>query len=279
MPLEATSPVEALPPSVGVQLLAAVAAREVDMPSSFDVDDALTALKDPMCQASDACLAQVAHATRAGWTLAVSASQRAAVWVLGARVVKADGAEVRRREPLPVNAGPDGALDWAQAFRSLLDALALESLGQPEDTPAVATPSPAARPAPPPAPAPSPSVAAAPVVVRTPPKASWRTPAALTAAGLALASGGAAASLGLMNLAEANALRQASAGGVLPAAQLERAAAFDERTTAAVALGIGAGVAAAVAVTVWATGRDDGPVLVPSAGPAGGGVSLVGRWP
>jgi hypothetical protein len=101
---------------------------------------------------------------------------------------------------------------------------------------------------------------------------------AVVAGLIAVGAGAAAGTLGLINLREASALEQAKRGGLIPAESVDRAVALDERTVAATGLGIGAGVAAAVAV--GALLMKDAPVqLSPSAGAAGAGVTLTGRFP
>lgn len=286
LPLATVDSQQPLAPGASEALLAAIATRVVELPSTFEVDDALGDVAPAACHRDDACLARVAKATGAGWALSVVALQRTDAWLVAAQVVAADGATARTVEPRRVATNAAGALDWPAAFEVLLKSLDLETLGRPAPVATSAVEPPPDTPPAPPADAPRatpPEPVAAPAVAVAQPApvhAKWRTPVALALGGVAIAAGGAATTLALINLSDARALRAASHDGAIPADQVERAASLDERTAAATGLGIGAGVAAAAAVALLVTGGgDDGPVLVPVASPAGAGASLFWRWP
>lgn len=262
-PLAASIP---LPGAANVALLTTLAGMAIELPSTFEVEDALAALPAKTCAEDTACLAGLARATKSDWAMAVAFAQRDGKGVVSAKVVAADGTLARAVETLELEAIPATEEAWAEAFRTVTARLALESLGKSAPV-VVATP-------------PRPEVKKPePVVVVERPVAapSARTPVAVIAGLIAVGAGGAAAALGLTNLQEANALDGAMRAGLLPGAAVDRAVALDERTAVATGLGIGAGVAAAVAI--GALLMKDAPVqMAPVAGPGGAGLTLSGRF-
>lgn len=263
-PLAASLP---LPGAANVALLTTLAAMAIELPSTFEVEDALAALPARTCAEDTACLAGLARATKSAWAMAVAFAQRDGKGVVSAKVVAADGTLARGVETLELEVIPATEEAWAEAFRTVTARLALESLGKSAPVVVVEPPMPEVK-------KPEPVV-----VVERPvaAAASARTPVAVIAGLIAVGAGGAAAALALTNLQEANALDGAMRSGLIPGAAVDRAVALDERTAVATGLGIGAGVAAAVAI--GALLMKDSPVqLAPVAGPGGAGLTVVGRF-
>lgn len=264
-PLAASIP---LPGAANAALLATLAGMAIELPSTFEVEDALAALAAKTCAEDEPCLAGLARATKSRWAMAVAFHQVEQRGVLSAKVVSAEGVLSRKGETLDLATIPATEEAWADAFRALIARLSLEALGK-DDPPVVAVPVV-------PPPVKRALVSSAPVTIVASPSA--RTPVAVLAGLVAVGAGSAAGALALTNLREASALEQAQRGGLLPRDSVDRAVALDERTVAATALGVGAGVAAAVAI--GALLMKDTPVqLAPSVGPAGPGLTLLGRLP
>ncbi|MBL8922084.1 MAG: hypothetical protein JNJ54_24755 [Myxococcaceae bacterium] len=275
-PVTASAP---LPGAANAAWLTAVASLAVELPSTFEVDDALATLPSRSCGLEARCLARLAVATRCPFALAVAVQPSGAGSKLIARVANAEGAIVRegeRDEPVT----PTREADWLRAFRALTSALSLETLDEAAAVTLPPAPLPAS-PSPPLVPArvaPAPDVGVAAALVE-PARPTWRTTVAVTAGAVAVAAGAAATTLAVMNLGEARALAAASQGALLPAWAVERAVALDERTTLAAGLGAGAAVAAAVAIITLAL-PGERPVTVSLSPRAdGAGVSLGGRLP
>jgi hypothetical protein len=259
-PLAATIP---LPGAANAALLTTLAGMAIELPSTFEVEDALAALPAKTCAEDEPCLAGLARATKSRWAMAVAFHQVEQRGVLSAKVVSAEGVLARAGETLDLSTIPATEEAWADAFRALIARL---SLGK-DDPPVVAVVPPAPKPVP---------VITPPVVIAAAPSA--RTPVAVVAGLVAVGAGAAAGALALTNLREASALERAIRGGLISRDSLDRAVALDERTLTATVLGVGAGVAAAVAI--GALLMKDAPVqLAPSVGPAGPGFMLLGRLP
>lgn len=269
-PLAASIP---LPGAANAALLGTLAVMAVDLPSTFEVDDALATLPSKTCSEDVPCLAGLARATKSQWALAVAFHQLEGRGELAAKIVSVEGTLARPVETLALPVVPSTEAAWAEAFRALLGGLQLEALGK-TPPPVVVAP-----PVEPPAPAkPLPVVTPPRQVQQTAPATSARGPVAIVAGLVAIGVGGAAGALALTNLQEARLLDEAKRGGLIPGSAVDRAVALDERTVAATALGIGAGVAAAVAV--GALLMKDAPVQVaPSVGTSGAGITLSGRLP
>jgi hypothetical protein len=266
-PLAATIP---LPGAANSALLTTLAGMAIELPSTFEVEDALAALPSKTCAEDEPCLAGLARATKSRWAMAVAFHQVDQLGVLSAKVVSADGVLTRSVEKFELATIPANEEGWAEAFRTFIARLSLESLGT--DAPPVVAAAPVAPPEPQPAP-----VISVPVVTAAP-TPSARVPVAVVAGLVAVGAGAAAGTLALINLREASALEQAKRGGLIPQQSVDRAVAIDERTVAATALGIGAGVAAGVAA--GALLMKDAPVqLAPSVSAAGPGLTLSGRLP
>lgn len=276
----------ATPPDVGFKapaaataaLLAEAATHPLQLPSTFEVDDALVSLQQPDCAERDACLGALAKVTKAGWAVAVVARLEDGAWRLTGRVVDDAGRPVRLPRTVDVPAAMVG-FEWAVAASALLSALDVDRLGGDDERhpllPAAAPVAVAAPPAPAlAAPALAPRLEAA-----APPPSRGAPLLAAVAGGLAVAGGGAAVALALVNAREAELLRASAQGGLIPAGQVERAVALDERTTAAVGLGVGAAVGAGVAVALglWPAGAPARPSLVVS--PQGSAVVVSGALP
>lgn len=266
-PLSSSVPV---PGTANAALLTSLARLSIELPSTFEVDDALSSVPARSCGGEVACLAGLARATRCGWSVAVTLRTGDAPALL-AIVVSAEGAVVRKNE-LVLSAMPASEDAWLSEFRALMTGLALETLGSASaDTPIAQThPREEKKEAP-----------VAPLVVKSePPKSSAKTGVAVATGVIAVGAGAAAATLAFINLSEARALEASRNGaGLIPAASVDRAVSLDERTVAATALGIGAGVAALTTLTVLLI-PDSAPVSVaPAVSAQGGAVFLRGQLP
>lgn len=271
-PLSASIP---LPGAASAAHLSTLARASIVQPSTFEVEDALSALPQKTCGSDAPCLAGLARATRSQWALSTEFELRDGRGVLTAHVVDVKGALARPVETLELANTPTSEAGWAAAFTQLLGRIKLESLGAPQQPAEPVAVTPVVKPL----------VLAPPIAVAPPVSASTvaegpsgRVTLAVTAGLLAVGAGGAAIALGVTNLSEAAAVRSAMRDGLLPGQVVDRAAALDERTIAATALGIGGGVAAAVAIAALLV--PDAPVqLAPSVGPTGATMTLTGRLP
>lgn len=267
-PLAATIP---LPGAANAALLTTLAGMALELPSTFEVEDALAALPSKTCAEDVPCLAGLARATKSRWAMAVAFHEAEGGGVLFAKVVSAEGSITRRVDALALPAIPATEEAWAEAFRQLTAQLQLESLGQ--APPAVAVTAPPVLP-----PVPAAAVLPPAQAERAAAPSSWKTPVAVVAGLVAVGAGGAATALALTNLNEVHALDTAMRSGLIPANAVDRAVALDERTVAATALGVGAGVAAAVAL--GALLMKDSPLqLAPAVGPGSAGLVFAGRLP
>lgn len=271
-PLSSSVPVPGMANSA---LLTALARLAIELPSTFEVDDALSSVPGRSCGHDVTCLAGLARATQCGWALAVTMRAGDAP-VLSAIVVSAEGVALRKNE-LPLSQVPVSEEVWLSSFQSLMTGLALETLGSVSADPVVV--------APPPVEVKEVKEVQPPVVVlqqpaKNEPKPSWRAPVAVGTGLVAVGAGAAAATLSFINLSEARALEASrTSDGLIPSASVDRAVSLDERTVAATALGIGAGVAALATLTVLLL-PDSAPVqVVPAANAQGGAVFLRGQLP
>lgn len=275
-PVTASAP---LPGAANAAWLTAVAGLAVELPSTFEVDDALATLPSKSCGLDARCLARLAVATRCRFALAVDVVTTGVGSKVSARVVNAQAAVVREaeaEEPLTPTTEPE----WLRVFRALTRSLRLETL---DDAAAVAVATmPEPLPLAPPEAVSTPTPPVTSVVAPAPEPArpaALRTAVAVTAGVVGVAAGAAATTLAMMNLGEARALAAAKQGALLPPWAVERAVALDERTTLAVGLGAGAAVAFAVTLIALMV-PDEAPLNVGvSARADGAGVFVSGRLP
>lgn len=233
-----------LPGAANAALQTVVASLAVELPSTFEVDDALLPLPTKSCGLEPTCLAELAKATRCGWSLAVWVTAVDAGFELTALVVSAEKTIVRRGGPVALSALPTTELGWTEVVRQLTGSLALETLG---------------------------------TRVAPAPKTSWRVPFAITSGAVAVAAGTSAITLALINFNEARALNAAMQGNLIPQLYVDRAVSLDERTVLAASLGVGAGLAAAASLAALLF--VDEPVQVSAGfGPQGAGRSVRGQF-
>lgn len=136
-----------LPGAANAALQTVVASLAVELPSTFEVDDALLPLPTKSCGLEPTCLAELAKATRCGWSLAVWVTAVDAGFELTALVVSAEKTIVRRGGPVALSALPTTELGWTEVVRQLTGSLALETLGTEAPAPLVAEAKPAEKPA------------------------------------------------------------------------------------------------------------------------------------
>jgi len=269
-PMSASVP---LPGAANAALQTVVASLAVELPSTFEVDDALLPLPTKSCGLEPTCLAELAKATRCGWSLAVWVTAVDAGFELTALVVSAEKTIVRRGGPVALSALPTTELGWTEVVRQLTGSLALETLGTEAPAPLVAEAKPAEKPVE------GPVVTYVPSVTRVAPapKTSWRVPFAITSGAVAVAAGTSAITLALINFNEARALNAAMQGNLIPQLYVDRAVSLDERTVLAASLGVGAGLAAAASLAALLF--VDEPVQVSAGfGPQGAGLSVRGQF-
>lgn len=269
----------ALPADARPALLSASATRPVQLASSFEVDEALAVVRNPLCATDEGCLALVARMTRSTFALGVLATQRDTRWELTAKIVDESGRLVR-----------DGTVEleastgWASMTNALVTRVQLESLSlddltplpalalaKKEEAPVAPVPAPVQA-APQPAPVPA-------VTAQAETPSTWHRPTAIVLGSLAVAAAGVSTTLAIVNGNEATFLRSQSASGLLPANQVERAVALDERTGVAIGIGIGAAISALGAGVLWAAAPSTAPRVSVLASPNLGGVAISGTWP
>lgn len=233
------------------------------VPDFAHYDRARAELRRQDCEDEDICLVELARKADAlyGLYAKLDVTLEGAVVATG-RVVRRDGKVASPTQAVSLALGSEAFPDVA--VKALSQLLAVLKLAELPTERSVDTPDQVVKLLPP---APPPQLERAPI-----------RPVAVAAGLIAVGAGGGAIALAVTNLREATALSTAAHGGLIPATEVDRAVALDERTVAATALGIGACISAAVAIgaLVW---RDAPVQLAPSAPPGGAGLTLSGRLP